>query len=196
MDDIIRAVKTNIVFGNESLDAYKLENYLFEKRFGVTGVSRTFGYSKQWFNTFTKRASERLKALREKGFTGSQIRVRVPRDDSKRGSSVAKTISIRDFNKMLAYEAIEEKNLKAIVLLVAVAERGLENLINDAFDGVSLDWFAEKIVHYSQWTYPELEEVLQYNREECRTLYPWHGYDLTGQKNPNSRSRQLPCSLN
>jgi len=47
MSDIIRAVETTIWFGQTSVDAYKLENYKFEKRFGVTGASEALGHSKE-----------------------------------------------------------------------------------------------------------------------------------------------------
>ncbi|MBD1878357.1 hypothetical protein [Coleofasciculus sp. FACHB-T130] len=173
MGDIIRAVQAEISFGKVSIDAYKLQNHRFEKRFGVTGVSRVFGYSDQWFGTFTKRDSKRLESLRKAGFTGSQIEVRVPRLGNAPGASIAKTISIRDFNKVIAYEALKKKNTKAIILLIALSEAGLERIVSDAFDGVSLDWFAEKIVHYTQWTPEQLEEAFAYNREEVRALYPW-----------------------
>ncbi|MEO0933224.1 MAG: hypothetical protein AAFY21_05510 [Cyanobacteria bacterium J06641_2] len=173
MSDLIRAVQTTIWFGSTPVDAYKLENYTFEKRFSSTGVSEALGYSKQWFNSFTKRGSRRLESLRKEGFTGSLIDVLVPRADGLRGASVAKTISIRDLNKLIAYEAIKKKNIRAIVLLVALSEKGLENLIGDAFNGVSIDWFFEKVVHYSKWTYEEFAEVLVYNREEVKRLYAW-----------------------
>lgn len=173
MGDIIRAVEATIWFGETPVDAYKLQKHEFEKRLGVTGVSEALGYSKQWFSTFTKRPSKRLEVLQREGFTGSQIEVRVPHKDGQRGSSIAKTISIRDFNKLIAYEALKKKNVKAIILLVALSEAGLERVISDAFSGVSLDWFGEKIIHYSQWTYEELEEVLADNRADVRSLYPW-----------------------
>lgn len=46
-------------------------------------------------------------------------------------------------------------------------------IIENAFAGRSIEFILEKIVHYSKWTYEELEEVLQYNREEARALHPW-----------------------
>ena len=119
-----------------------------------------------------KRGARQFKSLQKDGFTGCQIEVSVPREDNS-GASVAKTISIRDFNKLLAYEAIKKRNIRAIILLVSFSERGLEQLIDDAFKGKSLDWFAEKVVHYSKWTYEEFAEVLAYNREEVRRLYAW-----------------------
>lgn len=176
MSEIIRALPSQISYGQIAIDVYKLQNYTFEKRFGVTGVSESLGYAKQWFGRLPKQGVKQFNSLQKDGFTGSQIEVSIPRVDGRSGASIAKTISIRDFNKVIAYEALVKKNTKAIVLLVALSEKGLENLINDAFEGASLDWFAEKVVHYSQWTYGQFEEVLQYNREEVRALYPW-GYD-------------------
>ena len=105
------------------------------------------GYSPQWFNSFTKRSSKRLKDLKGEGFTGSQIKVRVPRGENQRGSSVAKTVSVRDFTKLVAYEALRKKNVRAIILLVAASEAGWERILDDAFAGVPLEWFGEKIVH-------------------------------------------------
>lgn len=173
MSDLIRAVETTIRFGQTPVDAYKLQNHLFEKRFGVTGISEALGYSKDWFGRLATRGVKQFNSLQKDGFTGWQIEVSVARSDGTSGASIAKTISIRDFNKLLAYEAIKKKNIKAIVLLVALSEAGLERVIDDAFNGVSLEWFGEKIVHYTKWTYEEFEQVLQYNRTEVRALYPW-----------------------
>ena len=176
MSEIIRALPSQIAYGQVAIDVYKLQNRTFEKRFGVTGISNALGYADGWFGDLAKKGVRQFKSLQKDGFTGSQVSVSIPRTDGKRGASRAKTVSIRDVNKVIAYEALVKKRTEAIILLVAVSERGLENLVEDAFEGASLDWFAEKIIHYSQWTYEELEEVLQYNREEVRALYPW-GYD-------------------
>ncbi|GAX37788.1 hypothetical protein [Nodularia sp. NIES-3585] len=162
------------MFGQSAVDTYKLQSHTFEKRFGIAGISTALGYSKEWFGRLPSQGVKQFKALQRDGFTGCQIDVRVPQASGKRGASIAKTISIRDFNKIIAYEALKKKNIKAIILLVSFSERGLENLVNDAFAGISLDWFAENIAHYSQWTYEEFEEVLQYNREEIRALYSWN----------------------
>ncbi len=146
--------------------------------------SEAVGHSKEWLGRLPKQGAKQLKAMQRDGYTGCQIEVKVPHSEGKRGSSIAKTISLRDFNKLLAYEAIHKKNVKAIILLVALAEAGLERVVNDAFDGVSLEWFGEKIVHYTQWTYEELEEVLAYNRADVRSLYSW-GQELSGRTDPN-----------
>ena len=173
MSDLIKAIRSDINFGYINLDCYKLNTHYFEKRFGVTGISTSLGYAENWFGRLPKRGVKQFKALQEDGFTAYQIEVSVSRDDGAGGSSIAKTISIRDFNKVIAYEALVKKNVKAIVLLVALSERGLENLISDAFNKKPLDWFASNIVHYSQWTYEQREEVLAGLREEVSALYSW-----------------------
>nr|ABO47829.1 hypothetical protein [Johanseniella A1345] len=177
MSELIKAIRSDIKFGSISLDCYKLNTHQFEKRFGVVGVSTSLGYAENWFGRLPKRGVKQFKALQADGFTAYQIEVSVPRNNSTSGSSIAKTISIRDFNKVIAYEALVKKNVKAIILLVALSERGLENLISDAFSGQPLDWFAEKIVHYSQWTFEEREEVLAELREDVRALYSWSNYE-------------------
>lgn len=109
MSEIIRAVQTKIRFGHTLIDAYKLQNHTFEKRFGVTGISEGLGYSKEWFGRLPKQGVKQFKSLHSDGFTGCQIDVRVPPEDFSRGASIAKIVSIRDFNKIIAYEALKKK---------------------------------------------------------------------------------------
>lgn len=184
--EVIKAVSCEIPLGESVLDAYMLPDG--EKRFGIEKAGICLGYTERWFYNRTKRQSKWLKSLHAIGFTGAQVELRVIRqheDKALRGSSSAKTISLRDFVKVITYEAVSERNLKAIILLAAFAETGLEKVLEDAFAGRSIEFLLEKIVHYSKWTYEELEEVLQYNREEVRALYPWGGRELSSRTNPN-----------
>jgi len=168
--DVIKAVSCDIPLGESTLDAYMLPSG--EKRIGVENTGVALGYSKRFFFQRTKRESKTLKALQGIGFSGEQIWVNIIRQgEDRRGSSLAKTVSIRDFVKLVTYEAIVKRNTKAIVLLAAFAETGLDRILDDAFAGRSIDFLLEMIVHYSQWTYEDLEKVLQYNREEVRSLY-------------------------
>lgn len=181
--DVIKAVACEIPLGDSFLDAYMLPSG--EKRFGIETTGTALGYTERWFYNRTKRRSKWLTSLKNAGFTGAQLELRIIRqleDKSFRGSSIAKTISLRDFVKVVTYEAIAERNLKAIILLAAFAETGLERILEDAFAGRSIEFLLEKIVHYSKWTYEELEEVLQYNREEVMLLYPWNGRDLSRRR--------------
>ena len=170
----IKAVSCEIQLGTSSLDAYMLPNG--EKRVGIEGVSIALGYTERWFYNRTNRGSKWLKGLQSTGFNGAQKDLSVIRrvdGQLVRGASVAKSISIRDFVKVVAFEAIKEKNLKALVLLAAFAETGLDKILDLAFEGKSLEFLLEKIIHYTKWTQEELEEVLLYNREEVNALYAW-----------------------
>lgn len=181
--DIIRAVACDIPLGQSFLDVYMLPSN--EKRLGIEGIGIALGYTDRWFYNRTTRRSKWLRSLYSTGFTGAQIELRVIRQFEgrpARGSSIAKTISLRDFIKLVTYEAIVVRNLKAIILLAAFAETGIERILEDAFAGRSIEFLLEKIVHYSKWTYEELEEVLLYNREEVRALYPWNGQDLSRRR--------------
>jgi hypothetical protein len=170
--EIIRAVTTEINLGESVIDAYMLPSG--EKRLGIENTGVVLGYSKRFFFQRTKRESKALKALQGMGFSGEQIWVEIIRQgEDRRGASLAKTVSLRDFVKLITYEAIVKRNTKAIVLLAAFAETGIERILEDAFAGRSIDFVLEKIIHYSQWTYEELEKVLAYNREEVRALYGW-----------------------
>ncbi|MEH1870691.1 hypothetical protein [Nostoc sp.] len=178
--DVIKAVACDIPLGDSYLDVYMLPSG--DKRLGIEGIGIALGYTDRWFYNRTTRRSKWLRSLYNTGFTGAQIELRVIRQfegKTYRGSSVAKTISLRDFIKLVTYEAIIQRNLKAIILLAAFAETGLERILDDAFAGRSIEFLLEKIVAFSKWTYEELEEVLQYNREEVRALYPWSGKDLS-----------------
>ena len=184
--EVIKAVSCEIPLGESVLDAYMLPDG--EKRFGIEKTGICLGYTERWFYNRTKRQSKWLKALHSIGFTGAQVEIRVIRqheDRTVRGASIAKTISSRDFVKVITYEAVSERNLKAIILLAAFAETGLEKVLEDAFAGRSIEFLLEKIVHYSKWTYEELEGVLQYNREEVRALYAWNGRELSSRTNPD-----------
>jgi hypothetical protein len=182
--DVIKAVCCDIPLGEAVLDAYMLPSG--EKRIGVENTGVALGYSTRFFYQRTKRQSKALKALQGMGFSGEQIWVNILRQgDDKRGATLAKTISLRDFVKLVTYEATAKRNLNAIILLAAFAETGLERILEDAFAGRAIEFLLEKIVHYSKWTYEDLEEVLQYNREDVRSLYSCGDRELSGRRNPN-----------
>jgi hypothetical protein len=185
--EVVKAIPAVIPLGASELDVYMLPSG--EKRLGIEGIGIALGYTDRWFYNRTKRASKWLEALQTIGFNGAQKELSVVRLKS-RGASLAKTISMRDFVKLVAYEATANRNLQAVILLAAFAETGLDRIVDDVFAGRSIEFLLEKIVHFSKWTYEELQEVLTYNREEVRALYPWgHPAHL------DSRFEPLPPSL-
>jgi hypothetical protein len=122
--------------------------------------------------------------LKGTGFKGTQQSLEIiPHDD--RSPSIFRTISIRDFIKLVTYEAIIRKNIKAIILLASFAESGLEKVIEDVFAGRYIEFLLEKITHYSQWTYEDLEQVLAENRTDVKALYPW-GESIQFNEAPHS----------
>lgn len=169
-NDVIKAVNCEVNLGESVLDAYMLPSG--EKRLGIENIGATLGYLDGFFFKRTKRGTETLKILRGMGFSGEEIWVDIiHQGDDKTGSFLKRTLSIRDFVKLITYEATSKHNLKAIILLAAFAETGLERILEDAFAGRSVDFILEKIVHYSKWTYEERQEVFAYNREEVRALH-------------------------
>jgi hypothetical protein len=59
------------------------------------------------------------------GFSGEQIWVKIIRQgEDQRGAPLAKTVSLRDFVKLITYEAIVKRNTKAIVLLADESGNG------------------------------------------------------------------------
>jgi hypothetical protein len=185
--EVVKAIPAIIPLGESELDVYMLPDG--EKRLGIEGVGIALGYTERWFYNRTKRESKWLGALQKAGFNGAQKEVQVVRLNQN-ATPMAKTISMRDFVKLVAYEAIANRNLQAVVLLAAFAETGLDRIVDDVFAGRSIEFLLEKIVHFSKWTYEELQEVLAYNREEARSLYPWgHPAHL------DSRFEPVPPSL-
>jgi hypothetical protein len=171
-NEVIKAVNCHINLGESVLDAYMLPDG--EKRIGVENTGIALGYSERFFLQRTQKESKALKALRGMGFSGEQIWVKIiQQGENKIGPSLSKTVSLRDFTKLVTYEATAKGNSKAIVLLAAFAETGVERILEDAFAGRSVDFLLEKIVHYTKWTQQDLEEVLAYNREEVRALHGW-----------------------
>ena len=167
--NLIKAVSCEVNLGESVLDAYMLPSR--EKRLGVENIGAVLGHPDDFFFERAKWGSETLKELRNMGFSGEQMWVEIiGKGDGKRDCFSAKTVSLRDFVKLITYEATKKRNLKAIILLAAFAETGLERILEDAFAGRSVDFLLEKIVHYSKWTHEELQEVFAYNREEVLAL--------------------------
>lgn len=94
--EITRAVADIIPLGDLSLDVYMLDSK--EYRLGIEATGIALGYTDRWFYNRTKRKSKWLESLKRRGFTGAQKSVQIIRID-KKGSSIGRTISIRDFDK-------------------------------------------------------------------------------------------------
>ena len=163
----IKAIRTEVNLGDFSFDAYEMPNG--EKRIGFAGTANVFGHSKEWLGRLHKSDSKQLKAIQALGYSGLHKEVEI----FERGTTYttrANTISVRDFTKLATFEAIKKKNERAIIILAAMAEYGLEQTIERAFAGKSLDRVLSKIVHFSKWTHEEFMQALQDNREDVANL--------------------------
>lgn len=169
--ELIPARKIIANFGGVEVDVYELLTPEREKRLGSEGIGVALGHSKRWFYNRTQRRSEWLDTLLSKGFTGAQQEVKVvERGKGVRGAAKAKTISIRDFTKLVDHEYRVEENRHAGVIALAFLEAGCQKYLESLFAGESVEYFNDKIAHYQEWSYDELEEVLWYNREELASL--------------------------
>jgi hypothetical protein len=166
--EITPAIAAVIPLAESELDVYMLGSQ--EKRLGIEGIGIALGYTNRWYYDRTSRKSKWLEGLKNKGFKGTPQSLRVVWQDN-RDPLIARTIELRDFIKLITYEAIVGKNIRAINLLATFAEIGLEKVVEDAFAGRSVEFLIDKLVHYSQWTYEESEEVFAYNRAEARSLH-------------------------
>jgi hypothetical protein len=105
----------------------QLEIYLLstgEKRVEIKSAGLIVGKPDYWIRTVLASPSTWLDRLKAKGFTG-ELKDLSPTNSTE----IATTISLKDFTKLIAQEAIQG-NTQAIVILAAFAEAGLEKLVN------------------------------------------------------------------
>lgn len=130
MEEIIRVERQTVrFFDGLSVDGYRMPNGEF--RVGLTGASLVVGYGKQWLSQVLSSRPKTLKALQGIGFTGSQIEVRVGREE-KSGASSALTLSLDDFNTLILYAAFKG-NKAALALQRSLTQVALNDFFRDAF---------------------------------------------------------------
>lgn len=167
-----KAYHQSIDLNITSIDAYKVcfDGQTLEDRVGIGCAGTSLGHGKEWFSRLQKHNPKRLKTLLGMGFQGCTEEVSVVRSDG-RGSPVAQTISLDDYTILVGYEAIHEKNRQAAILLFATSRFGWKETFSRAFTGQDLSFLQSQIVHYSQWSYEDWQEVLEYNREELEEQF-------------------------
>lgn len=165
-DNIIRAIYTEVNLGDFSFDAYELPSG--ERRIEYAGTSNVFGYEKNWLGRLPENGKKQLKAMKDMGYSGLPKEVEIVNE----GINITKanTISIRDFTKIAVYEVQEKHNPRAVVILGAMAETGMERVIEMAFAKKSLSRILEKIVHYTKWTKEEYYQAIIDNRQDVLGL--------------------------
>lgn len=124
-----------------------------------------------------RKGAKTLNGLWDIGYTGRLEETEVKND---RGATRSKTISIRDFTKVITWDAVVNKNQSSIVLLAAFAETGLDVIVDKLFDNDSVDFLLEKIVHYTKWTNEDLQEALEANYDDWRVIREQEQFLLEG----------------
>ncbi len=175
MSDIIRSIRAEMVLGNRSIDCYLFPDG--EKRIGIGGASIAIGHGKEYLGRLQKTESKALKELQGMGFTG---RTKDTEVKIARGATRSKTISSRDFTKLITWDAVVNNNQDSIILLAAFAETGLDDILEKVFTRQSLDFLLEKIVHYSKWTMEDLQEALNANNDDWRVIREQEQFLLEG----------------
>jgi len=115
----------------------------------------------------SKRGAKALKSLQDKGYTGWQKECQIK---NERGATRAKTISKRDFVKLITWDATVNKNLSSIVILAAIAETGVDAILDNLFQGTLDNSFQEKIVYYTKWTNEDLQIALNANYDDWQLI--------------------------
>lgn len=126
MDNIIRAERTTVKFcDGVEVDGYQMPDGEF--RVGKIGAAIAVGYGKDWVGQLKGKP---LKALQDKGYTGSEKPVQL--DSIRGGGGEAKTLSLSDFRKLIIFAAKKERP-KAEALLDAIVDVSLEDWFRVAF---------------------------------------------------------------
>ena len=115
-------------FEGLEVDGYRMPNGEF--RVGLTGASVVLGYSPNWLSRLLDRETgTSIKALRGLGFTEETQKVVT---ETQRGDREARTISLRDFNRLISYAVFDGKKA-ALALQLALTEVALNDFFRDAF---------------------------------------------------------------
>ena len=164
----IKAIREKIIFSEElSIDGYKMPDG--EYRIGLSSAGLALGYSDRWIDDIVKlRTPRTAKALQGLGFGGKIEKVFA---QSNQGNSYQdSTISLDDFNHLIAYGTIKGKQ-KAIALQTALTKIALTDFFRDSFNDVPLTTQDRRSLFYK--TYAEslsYEDWLEMDREDVTDL--------------------------
>lgn len=167
MTNIIRAEKATIDFVEGlSVDGYQMPNGEF--RVGIASASLALGYPKNWLGRILDGESRnRNKTLQSLGFT-RQIEKVVT--NTSRGERESRTISIKDFNRLIAY-AVSDGKKPALALQMALTEMALVDFFRDGFGQAPLSIEEKRKAFYL--TYAKTINWLEEDKNDRQELYGW-----------------------
>lgn len=163
--EVIRAERATVTFFDGlQVDGYRMPNGEF--RVGITGASQVLGYSREWLGRVLSRSGNTIKALRGLGFTEQIQKVAT---ETERGDRGAQTISLRDFNRLIAYSVSDGKRA-ALALQLALTEVALNDFFRDSFGEPPLSIDEKRRLFYETyaatispegWRRMDREEILR-----------------------------------
>jgi hypothetical protein len=162
----IRAERKQVpFFDGLEVDGYRMPNGEF--RVGITGASQVIGFRSNWLGRALDRGGNTVKTLRSLGFT--QELKKVVTRSIRGGGSEAQTISLRDFNRLIAYGVVAKKKA-ALALHIALTELSLNDFFREAFGDPPLSIDEKRELFYKayastispeKWREMDREEILQ-----------------------------------
>jgi len=160
----IRAERATVTF----FDGLTVEGYRMpdgEFRVGVEGASLVLGYAGNWlYRTLTRSGNKTLKALQGLGFDAYTIPATVDRPQG--GTAKVDTISLRNFNRLIAYSVFDGKRA-ALALQLALTEVALNDFFRDAFGEPPLSIDEKRQLFYETYAATiSPEEWRQMDRED------------------------------
>lgn len=164
----IKAERATVVFFDGlQVDGYRMPNGEF--RVGITGASLVLGYAENWlYRTLTRKDNKTLKALQGLGFDAYTTPATVDRPQG--GTTQVDTISLRDFNRLIAY-AVFDKKKAALALQLALTEVALNDFFRDAFGDPPLSIEEKRKLFYEAYAATiSPEDWRQMDREEILRL--------------------------
>lgn len=155
----IRAERATVkFFDGLEVDGYRLPDGEF--RVGIAGASEVLGYGREWLGRVLDRGGNTLKALQGLGFTEETQKV------ATNSGRPPETISLRDFNRLIAYAVFDQKRA-ALALQLALTEVALNDFFRDAFNESPLSITEKREVFYKAYAATiSPEEWRQMDRED------------------------------
>jgi hypothetical protein len=124
----IRAERATVTFFNGlEVEGYRMPNGEF--RVGIVSVGQVLGYGRNWLPRLIDRGGNRLEALHRLGFSENFVQVVT---ETSRGDRTAKTVGLRDFNRLISYAVFDGKRA-ALALQLALTDLALNDFFRAAF---------------------------------------------------------------
>lgn len=157
--------RTVTFFEGLEVDGYRMPNGNF--RVSLIGASKVLGYAENWlYRLLDRETGTSIKVLRSLGFTGKIEKVVC---ETLKGNRVCQTISLRDFNRVIAY-AVSRGRKAALALQLSFTALSLDDFFRDAFSEplLSIDEKRELLyrvyastISPGDWTQMDREDILE-----------------------------------